>query len=78
MISDVIGLIGVGLSMLPYIFAQFGYGGATSKSYAVTNILGASLIIYSLMFDWNLAAFIYEAIWIGICLVALTMAYRRD
>ena len=48
-----------------------------SLLYSVLNTLGASLIIVSLLFDFNLSAFIVEAFWVIISVIGIGNYYRH-
>ena len=58
---NAIGLIGVALILLAYFLLQRGTLTARRMAYLLQNLLGASLILVSLVHDWNLAAFVIEA-----------------
>ena len=45
--------------------------------YSALNALGAALIIVSLLFDFNLSAFIIELFWVIISLFGIVQFYRR-
>jgi hypothetical protein len=47
----------------------------TSFIYLTLNLVGALLIMYSLLTDWNFTAFIIEAIWALISLYAMVNQY---
>ena len=47
----------------------------TSFTYLILNLVGALLIMYSLLTDWNFTAFIIEAIWALISLYAMINQY---
>ncbi len=61
---DLFGIIGVVLILVSYMLLQLEKLSATSFSYSATNGLGALLILVSLMYDFNLPAFIIEAFWL--------------
>ncbi len=61
---DLLGIIGVVLILVTYLLMQLEKLSARSFSYSATNGLGALLILVSLMYDFNLSAFIIEAIWL--------------
>jgi len=67
----VIGNIGVLLIVGSYLLAQLRRMSAVNPPYIVLNGLGATLILYSLWFDFNLSAFLIELIWLLISLVGL-------
>ena len=74
-IYDVLGNIGVFLIILPYFLLQIRKLSSESLLYSILNVLGASLIIVSLLFDFNLSAFIMEAFWVIISLIGIGKYY---
>ncbi len=74
-IYDVLGNIGVFLIILTYFLLQIRKLTSESLLYSVLNALGASLIIVSLLFDFNLSAFIVEAFWVIISLIGIGKYY---
>ncbi|MEO7971769.1 MAG: hypothetical protein ABI698_10750, partial [bacterium] len=59
-----------------YLLLQLNRISSNSLSYSVLNALGASLIIISLVFNFNLSAFIMEVIWVVISLFGLYRYFR--
>ena len=76
-IYDVLGNIGVFLILLTYFLLQIRKLSSESLFYSVLNALGASLIIVSLLFDFNLSAFIVESFWVIISLIGIGRFYLR-
>ena len=74
-IYDVLGNIGVFLIILTYFLLQIRKLSSESLLYSVLNALGASLIVVSLLFDFNLSAFIVEAFWVIISLIGIGTYY---
>lgn len=60
---DVAGLIGVVLMLWAYVGAQTGRLDPTKAPSLVMNLVGPGLVIFSLMFAFNLPAFLTEAAW---------------
>ena len=48
---------------------------ATYK-YSILNALGAFFVIVSLMYEFNMSAFIVEAFWVGISLYGIFRLWR--
>jgi len=69
---DVAGFIGVLLIIVAYLLLQLNTLPSPSPSYSLLNAAGALLIIFSLIFKFNLSAFIVEAFWFLISLFGLT------
>ena len=76
-IYDVLGNIGVFLILLTYLLLQIRKLSSEDLAYSVLNALGASLIIVSLLFDFNLSAFIVESFWVIISLIGISRFYLR-
>ena len=74
-IYDLLGNIGVFLIILTYFLLQIRKLTSESLPYSTLNALGASLIIVSLLFDFNLSAFIVEAFWVIISLIGIGKYY---
>lgn len=69
--SDFVGNIGVAFIVVSYFLMQIGRIDGRSKGYAVTNAVGAGLVILSLVFRFNLSAFLVEVFWLLISLIGL-------
>jgi len=74
-IYDVLGNIGVFLIILTYFLLQIRKLSSEGLSYSVLNALGASLIVVSLLFDFNLSAFIVESFWVIISSIGIGKYY---
>ena len=70
-LSDLAGFIGVLLIVVAYLLLQLDKLPSSSPRYSLLNAGGALLIIVSLIFAFNLSAFIVEAFWFVISLVGL-------
>jgi hypothetical protein len=68
---DVIGSVGVAVIIITYIFLQLGKIRSEQPLYSVLNAVGAGLIIFSLLFDFNFSAFIVEFFWLLISLFGI-------
>ena len=68
---DLAGFIGVVLIIVAYLLLQLNKLPSSSPSYSLLNAAGALLIIVSLIFAFNLSAFIVEAFWFLISLLGL-------
>jgi len=68
---DLAGFIGVVLIIVAYLLLQLDKLPSSSPRYSLLNAVGALLIIVSLIFAFNLSAFIMEAFWVLISLLGL-------
>jgi len=75
---DLLGIIGVVLILATYMLLQLEKLSATSFLYSVTNGLGASLILVSLIYEFNLSAFIIEAFWLLISIYGIVRYFSRS
>ena len=69
---DLIGNIGVLLMVVAYLLLQLERLSSSAVSYLLLNAVGALLVIISLLFRFNLSAFLMEAFWLLISLYGLT------
>lgn len=65
---DLIGSIGVAIIIFTYILLQSEKIRRENLAYSLLNALGASLIIISLIFNFNFSAFIVEFFWVLVSL----------
>jgi len=63
---DVIGCLGAIIVLVAYGLLQTGKLKSRGALYSFLNFLSAVLIIISLFYSWNLAAFIMEVAWMVI------------
>jgi paired small multidrug resistance pump len=68
---DLAGFAGVVLIIVAYLLLQLEKLPSSSPRYSLLNAAGALLIMISLMFAFNLSAFVVEAFWFLISLVGL-------
>lgn len=76
--SDIIGLMGVACVLSAYFFLQIEKVKSDGVGYLVLNLVGAILLIVSLMVTFNLASFVIEICWLSISLFGLgKVAWRH-
>jgi hypothetical protein len=68
---DLLGNIGVLLMVVAYLLLQLEKLSGSATSYLLLNTIGAVLVIISLIFRFNLSAFLMEAFWLLISLYGL-------
>lgn len=73
---DLVGLIGAALLMLAYLMLQLNRLSSDGLAYSVLNAIGASLIVVSLLGNFNLSAFVIEVFWILISFVGIYRYFR--
>jgi hypothetical protein len=69
---DLAGFIGVLLIVVAYLLLQLDKLRRSSLSFSVLNAAGSLLIIVSLLFKFNMSAFLIEVFWFLISLLGLT------
>ena len=75
-LTDLIGIFGVFIIIIAYMLLQTEKMDAKDLSFSVLNSLGALLIIISLLYDWNLASFLMESIWMLISVYGILKYYK--
>ena len=73
---DFIGNIGVVVLMIAYLMLQLNKLRSDGLAYSLLNAIGASLVIVSLLFDFNLSALLMEVFWVLISLVGIYRHFR--
>ena len=73
---DFIGNVGVVVVMIAYLMLQLNKLSSAGLAYSVLNAIGASLIVVSLLFDFNLSALLMEVLWVLISLVGIYRYFR--
>jgi hypothetical protein len=74
---DFVGNLGVVLILGSYLMVQMRKLSATGLAYTVSNGLGALFVLYSLLYDFNLSAFIIETVWLIISLFGMARYYQE-
>ena len=75
-VMDLIGNIGVLMLMLTYLALQLNKIKSWDLSYSVLNAVGASLIVASLIVDFNLSALLMEVFWVLISFIGIGRHFR--
>jgi hypothetical protein len=68
---DLAGNIGVVCILVTYLLLQLEKLSPTSLLYSALNAVGATLVVYSLLFEFNLSAFAIEVCWLAISLFGI-------
>ena len=72
---DLVGNIGVLLMVVAYLLLQLEKMSSSAVSYLLLNTVGATLVIISLRFRFNLSAVLMEAFWLLISLYGLAKPF---
>lgn len=76
---DFVGNVGVAAIVLSYFLLQLGKIESESLRYSAVNAIGAGCVLISLLYEFNLSAFIVEAFWVAISLFGVfRWAVRRQ
>ncbi|KYB74008.1 hypothetical protein [Salmonella enterica] len=73
---DYAGLLGVGLVLLAFFGLQAGRLRGDGIVYQLMNLLGATLVLISLFYSFNLSAFVIQIAWIAISLYGIARGIR--
>ena len=68
---DIIGTLGVAIIVITYVLLQIERVRSDQLIYSLLNAIGASLILVSLYFDFNLPSVVVEFFWLVISLFGI-------
>ncbi|MEP1443555.1 MAG: hypothetical protein ABJK39_11165 [Hyphomicrobiales bacterium] len=68
---DIAGIIGAILVVGAYFLNQIGRLPSESLVFPIVNMIGSSLIVWSLIYEFNAGAFVIEACWVVISLIGI-------
>lgn len=74
---DIISIMGVAIILVAYFLLQWERLDARSYAFSLLNIIGSLMILYSLLYDWNLSAVLIEISWVCISVVGLLRQYLK-
>jgi hypothetical protein len=73
---DLVGNIGVLILMVTYLLLQLNKIRSDDLMYSLLNAAGASLIVVSLLVNFNLSALLMEVFWVLISFVGIYRHFR--
>ena len=76
--ADILGGIGVVLIVLAFLLLELDRVTSKSIVYLLMNAVGALLVILSLWYEFNLAAFVLEVFWLLISLFGLVRVLGQN
>lgn len=76
--TNIVGLVGVVAILMAYFLLNLNKIAAKSMTYLSFNLIGATLVLYSLWFHWNLSSVVIEFAWITISLIGMFRLWRRN
>ena len=74
---DYIGSLGAAVIVVTYLLLQLGRIESDTTTYSTLNALGAALILLSLVFVFNAAAFLIELFWLVISILGVALSIKR-
>ena len=75
-IVDAIGSFGALIVVAAYFATQMRMVNSDDLAFPVVNLLGSVLIVYSLVYNFNLASMLIEGFWIIISLIGIIQHFR--
>jgi len=74
---DAAGLFGVVFILIAYFLLQAGRLRGDALSYQLMNAFGAFALLVSLLYAFNLSAFVMEAAWLAVSIYGIARGRRR-
>ncbi len=68
---DLLGNIGVFFIIISYLLLQLNKIKSNDVRYSLMNLVGASLVIISLIENFNMSALVIEVFWVGISIIGI-------
>ena len=76
-LHDLVGNVGVLFILTTYLLLQIERIEPTSPTFSGVNALGAGMVLFSLMFEFNLSAFIIESVWLMISVFGIARRFFK-
>ena len=73
---DVVGILGVAISVYYYARVQWQRDYAKNIAYSIGNFVGSLMIIFSLTYKWNIASFLSNTLWAVISLYGVYRCWK--
>ena len=77
-LPDIAGLVGVGLMLCAYALGQFAGMDMTRPPALLMNLSGSLMVLWSLIYKFNLPAFLMETAWALVALYGLIRVVMRQ
>ena len=75
-LPDAVGLFGVALYVIAYACLQLGKLGLGDMRYAALNGMGGVALLFSLLWNFNLAAFVTQVLWLAFTVIGFARRQR--
>jgi predicted membrane protein len=76
-IAHLIGIIGMACVVFAYFAAERDWLDNKNVKYYLINLIGAILLLISLLINFNLGSFIIEIFWIAISIRGIINSYQK-
>ncbi|WP_249352566.1 MULTISPECIES: hypothetical protein [unclassified Rudaea] len=73
---DWVGMFGVVVTLTAFFLLQAGKLHGTGFIYQAMNAVGAAAVVLSLIYNFNLSAFIVETVWVAISIYGMVRGWR--
>ncbi len=73
---QLVGVLGTIIYVGSYTLTQIGWIRAPGYTYSLSNLIAASMVGISLLYDFNLASALIQLLWILISIVGITKLVR--
>jgi hypothetical protein len=77
-IANPVGMVGVVIILIAYYFLSIDRWKSTGMNYQLLNFIGAWLILFSLMFHWNLSSVVIEIAWLIISFIGMYRIVKNN
>jgi hypothetical protein len=74
--ADAVGIVGVILTLIAYYYINVGKFTSENMTYLVLNLIGSSMLMFSLCFSWNLSSVLIEIAWMTISVIGIVRSFR--
>lgn len=78
LLANIIGMLGTSMVVGTYFLLQLNKLDSKGLAYNIWNLVGAILLLISLLIHFNLASFVIELFWIAASLVGLYNYWKRQ
>lgn len=75
-LHDVLGILGSVLIVVTYLLLQLRKMSVSNVKYSILNAVGAGSILYSLIIEFNLSAFVIESFWLVISFIGIFQSLK--
>jgi hypothetical protein len=74
---DIVGFVGAAIFVAVYFANQQRWLSSEDWRYPLANLIGAVLILVSLLYEWNLPSVVIEVFWAVISLYSMAKSLRE-